>query len=312
MNSSRRVEELTRQALERLRPKAKSLIVTVYGDAIAAHGGTVWLGSLIRLVEPFGLNERIVRTSVFRLSKEHWLNSSQIGRRSYYGVTETGRHRFEAAHRRIYLMDGRSWDKQWTIVFTNVPGLDAEDKESLRRDLGWLGFGPLAPGVMLHPGPDQATLRQILVDAQVADRALVMRGSAESWVPAATLRDIIRACWGLDRLAEDYNEFLDTFRPLWRAAEAADDLDPGLCFVIRMLLMHGYRRALLRDPMLPDELLAADWPGTAARLLCRNLYRLVQAPAERHLMAVLETADGPLPEAAPSYYARFGGLQEVG
>ena len=33
-------------------PRAKSLIVTVWGDALAPHGGTVWLAGLIRLMAP--------------------------------------------------------------------------------------------------------------------------------------------------------------------------------------------------------------------------------------------------------------------
>ena len=44
-------------------PRARSLIVTVWGDALAPHGGTVWLAGLIRLMAPFGINERLVRTS---------------------------------------------------------------------------------------------------------------------------------------------------------------------------------------------------------------------------------------------------------
>ena len=47
--------------------RAGSLITTVFGDAIAPRGGTVWLGSLIRALDGFGINERLVRTSVFRL-----------------------------------------------------------------------------------------------------------------------------------------------------------------------------------------------------------------------------------------------------
>ena len=311
MTSSRRIEELVKQALERMRPKAKSLIVTVYGDAIVPHGGSAWLGSIIRLVEPFGLNERIVRMSVFRLAKEQWLTSSQIGRRSYYSVTEAGRHRFDAAEQRLYAVDGRNWDKQWTIVFPGLAGLDSVAREALRRELSWLGFGPLLPGVMLHPDPDEAALRQTLIDAGVGAKALVMRGSAEAWVAPEALREIIRTCWGLDRLVADYNYFLDTFRPLWRAMESAGELNPALCFLVRILLMHGYRRVLLRDPMLPNELLAADWPGAAARLLCRNLYRLIRSPADHHLMAATETAEGPLPTVAPYYFARFGGVQDA-
>ena len=41
--------------------RAGSLIITVYGDAILPRGGTVWLGSLINLLEPLGLNQRLVR-----------------------------------------------------------------------------------------------------------------------------------------------------------------------------------------------------------------------------------------------------------
>ena len=78
-----------------------SLIITIYGDFIAPHGGTVWLGSFIRLVQALGLNERMVRTSVYRLSQEKWLVSQQLGRKSYYSLTTSGRRRFEHAYRRI-------------------------------------------------------------------------------------------------------------------------------------------------------------------------------------------------------------------
>ena len=306
---NRRIGDIVGQIFGRLRPKAKSLIITVYGDAISHHGGSAWLGSVINLVEPLGLNERIVRTSVFRLSKEEWLSSMQIGRRSYYRLTEMGRRRFEAAHNRIYHHSGKPWDGRWTLAITNIEGLEAERREGLRRDLGWLGFGQLANGVMVHPDPDKGAVRQALVEAGALERAVVMSSAAEEWVTSDALRDLIHGCWDLDRLAADYTEFLDIFRPLWQALSGNGELDPELCFVVRTLLMHGYRRALLRDPMLPDELLPAHWPGTSARLLCRNLYRLVEAAAETHVMGMLETAEGPVPEAHPIYYTRFGGLQ---
>src|ERR1700690_989101 len=82
--------------------RANSLIITIYGDMISIHGGTVWLGSLIKLVVPFGINARMVRTNVFRLSAEKWLIAEKIGRRSFYRLTASGKRRFEHAHRRIY------------------------------------------------------------------------------------------------------------------------------------------------------------------------------------------------------------------
>ena len=309
MPRTRRLEELTARLLERASPKAKSLIVTIYGDAILPHGGAVWLGSLIELVRPFGVNERLARTAVLRLSRDDWLDSKRIGRRSYYSLTESGRHRFEDAHRRIYAETRGAWDGAWHVVFTLLDSRDGRLREALRRDLTWLGFGAVAPNVMVRPATDAEAIRHVLQDLGVADRVLVMRASDEFVASLAALRDLAGGCWDLERLARSYHGFLDDFRPLWRAAEGRRMPPPDLCFVIRTLLIHEYRRVLLRDPQLPDELLPADWPGTAARALCRNLYRLAYRPAERHLMTVIETAEGPLPEAAPYFANRFGGLE---
>ncbi len=71
--------------------RSGSLITTVFGDAIAPRGGTVWLGSLISVMADFGVSERLTRTSVFRLVKDGWLQSAQIGRRSHYRLTDEGR-----------------------------------------------------------------------------------------------------------------------------------------------------------------------------------------------------------------------------
>ena len=67
--------------------RAGSLIITVFGDAIAPRGGTVWIGSLIRALSDFDISERLVRTSVFRLVRDDWLIASQVGRRSYYSLS---------------------------------------------------------------------------------------------------------------------------------------------------------------------------------------------------------------------------------
>src|SRR4029450_11540529 len=62
-------------------PRASSLTITVWGDGIAPHGGAVMLPGLIRLLEPFGVNERLTRTSVFRLARERWLGAEGVGGR---------------------------------------------------------------------------------------------------------------------------------------------------------------------------------------------------------------------------------------
>jgi phenylacetic acid degradation operon negative regulatory protein len=287
--------------------RAKSLLVTMFGDAIAPHGGTVWLGGLIALAAPFGINERSVRTTVFRLAAEGWLESGQVGRRSHYSITESGRRRFEAAFRRIYAGDTPAWRGDWCLVIEG-PELARERRKALETELGWLGFGRFAPGVLAHPGVDDATVSAALQGLGVAGQVLTLRTAPGAVAFDAPLPALVRQAWDLDRLESDYRAVLARFRPVLQAMQGRADADPERSFVVRTLLIHEYRRVTLRDPQLPPELLPAGWSGAAARTLTRNLYALTQQAAEAHLRATLDTPDGPLPPAAAYFRERFGGI----
>ena len=128
-----------RRELHTAPPRAKSLVVTVWGDALAPHGGAVWLSGLIRLLEPLGLNERLVRTSVYRLARDGWLASRQAGRRSLYRLTAQGRRRFERAYRRIYAAPSDDWDGHWDLIVSRSPG-DGTRRDKFRRELGLGGI----------------------------------------------------------------------------------------------------------------------------------------------------------------------------
>src|SRR2546429_9997001 len=86
-----------------------SLLITVFGDSIAPRGGAVTLGSLIRLAAPFGLTERLVRTSVARLARQGWLAGKRSGRRSEYPPTRTGPERLPHTNRRTYGATAPLW-----------------------------------------------------------------------------------------------------------------------------------------------------------------------------------------------------------
>lgn len=287
--------------------RSGSLITTVFGDAIAPRGGTVWLGSLIRVMADFGISERLVRTSVFRLVKDGWLQSQQIGRRSYYSLTDQGRERFEQATHRIYGTPASGWDGEWCLLLLST--LDTETKERVRKECGWLGFGPLSANVLAHPSPDLAELDVTIRRLDVADRLIVMRGTTVR--NEAAMRELIRSCWSLDDIDARYRAFVQGFRPLIGALAVKSkraQLSERSAFIVRTLLIQEYRKVLLRDPWLPAELLPANWHGAAAYQLCRNLYRRVYARADAYLDDSIETADGPLPPPGPSFLQRFGGL----
>ncbi len=281
-----------------------SLITTVFGDSIAPRGGTVWLGSLITVMSDFGISERLVRTSVFRLTQDDWLQSTQVGRRSYYGLSDRGRERFEQATHKIYGEPLTGWNNEWCLVL--LAELDGAAKDNVRKELGWLGFGALSTSVLAHPAPDMSDVDATLRRLGVADDLIVMSGSTIR--NETGMRNLAQASWNLDDIDERYKGFVKRFRPLIAAYGKSADVAPKTAFSVRTLLIQEYRKALLRDPQLPADLLPSNWHGTAAYQLCRNLYIALYQRADEYLTGIMETADGPLPPPNKQFMRRFGGL----
>jgi phenylacetic acid degradation operon negative regulatory protein len=291
----------------RQRPmRAGSLIVTIFGDAVAPHGGAITLGSLIRLAAPFGASERLVRTSVGRLAQDGWLASRRNGRTSEYAITAAGKRRFAEATQRIYAASPERWTGRWTLLLVPVEG---PGRERLRDELRWLGFGQLSPGLFAHPTRGVEDVREQLRDLEspTAGVALFQAKGGD----LASDRRLAATGWDLAQLERRYRKFVADFAPVPGSAGAAA-FDPESAFVVRTLLIHEYRKIHLRDPLLPHDLLPADWIGRAAYELCRDLYARVFEQAERHFAFVAARTRGNMPPLHEGTYARFGGLARTG
>jgi phenylacetic acid degradation operon negative regulatory protein len=285
-------------------PRAKSLIVTVWGDALAPHGGVVWLSGLIRLMAPFGINDRSVRTSVFRLARSGWISASSHGRASRYRLTRDGARRFDDAYRRIYDRPVEDWHGLWELVLVNA--VTPPQRRALRDELAWAGFGALGPANFIRPLDPARALPSILAMAR-SNQGIVVAQASD--LPAQRpLAEEVERAWDLRALAADYRRFLQRFGAVIERFRTAGEHDPAQCFVVRTMLIHAYRRVLLRDPLLPAALLPLDWPGAAAYALCRDFYKLTHRSAEQHLAATLAASGEAFPTANAAFYDRFGGL----
>jgi phenylacetic acid degradation operon negative regulatory protein len=281
-----------------------SLLVTIFGDAVAPRGGVVTLGSLIQLAAPFGLTERLVRTSVARLAQDGWLAARRDGRLSEYRLAPRGQQRFAEATRRIYSKGPVDWDGHWTLLI--LPSNGGKRREALRDGLRWLGFGQVSPGVFAHPNSDLEQARKWLQSLDVGKDALLLKASSEE---VAIDKAVVAVGWDLGDLARRYERFAQAYSNVDAALNTRDVLAPESAFVIRTLLIHEYRKIHLQDPLLPPALLPVDWVGSSAYEACAQLYGKVFTAAEEFLAGTASTLDGGLPRADAGVFERFGGIR---
>ena len=275
-----------------------SIVVTVFGDAVAPRGGSLWLGSLLSIFEAMEIPGGVVRTAMSRLAADGWLQRSRVGRNSFYQLTDQGRGRFAAAAERIYGEPPTDWDGHFNLVLldsgTDRDTVGGTDRHAVRGVLESSGFGSIAPGVLIAP-----------LSTPVPEEAaalLRLQGCAD----LPTGRQLAERAWTLTDTAEAYRRFLHAFEPLWQWIAASGRLSDLDALVARILLVHEYRRVVLRDPLLPPALLPADWPGTSARRLASMIYQALLPGSERWLEQNGQNEDGPLPRPSSDLQRRFG------
>jgi phenylacetic acid degradation operon negative regulatory protein len=289
---------------------AGSLIVSVLGDAVLPRGGGIWLGSLIGLMDVLGVNERLVRTAVFRLVKDEWLHTEVVGRRSNYLLTPVGRRRFDEASAQIYSAQPPQWDRRWRLV-SIVGALDVRTREAVRRSMAWQGFGELTMGVFVHPSADLGACMESLQSdglGEVLPKLLPLAAASTDLKGVGTDADMVQRAWDLNHLAQGYVSFLASYQPVLseiKKRRSGKALDGEMSFQARSLMVHDYRRLLLRDPELPVVLLPAGWQGQQARDLFRTLYQCLLPASEDYLDGHIQLANGDVPLATALLAQRF-------
>lgn len=259
-----------------------SIIISLYGDAIVPRGGSVWMGTVQQFCAHLGISDGVVRTAMSRLAADGWLTRRRLGRLSFYALSERGQTTFRDAAAHIYTQRPPRWHGAYDLIIVQGPS----DRDALRADMAAAGFGAFGPDMWLAPAG------QAPPAGLPAHLTLALSGDD------ASQRALAARVWPIADMAAAYERFLSAFRPLHTAVTAGRALSDLDALAARVLLVHEYRRIVLRDPILPAEILPTAWPGAAARRLCAEIYSRVVPGAERWLDAHARSDDGaPLPRA---------------
>jgi len=269
--------------------RPQSMLFTLYGDYIVHRGGEVRVGSLIQIAAQFGLSAQAVRSSLSRMSRNGWLRGRRLGNRSYYSLTPKSKRLLEEGARRIFVRRTGAWDGRWRVLTYSIPERRREVRDDLRKQLTWMGFGPLGSGTWISPHALEAEVEALAERLGIRDLVELFTATH---VGFADDQALARRCWDLAALNRRYAAFLAQYQPRYETHRArlarGERVPESHCFVERFLLLHEYRRFFFLDPELPVELLPEGWLGAEAAQLFHAYHQLLADPANAYLDSVFE------------------------
>ena len=252
------VQELTRCGNSR----TWSILVTIFGD-LAQNPEDEISGSLLSsLTKMIDIKPQAMRVALHRLRRNGWIITEKSGRTSKHRLSEFGLNQSVVASPRIY---ARTVDipDTWHMIFTN-PETQSEDKHFLTR-----GYRSILPGVFIGKGKGPEDTTDLLVIA--GDLSAIPKWLQSSIADMAIVEEFSILKQSLDIVKHTLDKGY-TPTPIETA-------------VIRTLIVHSWRRIVLRQPDLSLELLPEN-PSAQCRASVWELLERLQRPS----IEALETA----------------------
>ncbi len=251
-------------------PRVWTLVITVFGDSVMPRGGVVSASALSSIFHRISVKAEALRVALHRLSKDGWIVRQRSGRNSHYALSDSGRARFLPASRRIYA-GSPTLRGPWRLVALRKP----LRPESVMCEAGFLR---LAPTVFL--GSSQAGELPVEADA--------IEGHFRQFP------DWARAVLAPESLQRDYRRLHSTLSRNMDAFLAVAEAEPLDAVALRTLLIHHWRRLVLRHADVPAEIMPRGWRGEECRTMALALHQSLSRSADPWL----DKAVGPLERPA--------------
>lgn len=264
---------------------AQRLIVTLLADyqSVAAELPSALI---VDLLADLGVSSDASRTALSRLVKQGRIDRTRTGRSTSYRLSPSGREDVDASQDLILTFGStRAWNGEWTVVAYSVTeNNDKQMRHRLRVRLRAGGFAPVYDGMWIAPHTSTEAAKAAIAEVGVADVSY-FRGPVEL---SETAVQRLLQTWEVDELEADYRSFIDQFSPL-RERLSQGLVSPAEALVARADLISTWRLFPQRDPELPEQLLAREWPRTQARTVFLECLQGLKSAAELRFRMMLES-----------------------
>lgn len=274
------------------RIKVWSMVITIFGDCIVPRGGRVTLSSIQLITDKLGIEANALRTALSRLNRDGWLDRQRHGRQTSYALAGEGKVQFSLATKRIYAVGPLDWNGEFQIIIDRSE--NAQARKKARQNLLNDGFGSLAHGVFIRPYHS--------VESQGSFASFPgFTGQLMSHVNA---REVTALAWPTLELQKSYEQLIRRFEP-FLTKSATEPFGPLNAIVLRVLLIHEWRKIILKDVDLPAEFRPENWNGEVARKMTSVLYLDLIPESETFLDALEARPEVGLTAPVAEFAQRF-------
>ena len=263
-------------------------MLTLYGDYVRHRGGEIGIGSLIALLNNFGLSENSIRSAVSRMCRAGILKVRRSKSRSYYSLSNEGLALMNKGERRIFERNHTKWDGLWNLVVYYIPEENREARDRLRRELAWMGFGPLTTATWISPHDLTDEVSELADNLKIQPYIQIFQTRMKNSNNPA---EIVARCWDLQKIHKRYNAFIKEYRKksddYQKRIDEGENIEPSEYFVQRFKLIDDYRRLPYLDPDLPEELLPKNWLRSEAMDLFDRYHEMLTEKANLYFDSVL-------------------------
>jgi len=152
------------------------------------------------------------------------------------------------------------WDKQWRIVYFDIPETKSGLRKQLRSYLIQIGFGQIQKSVYLSPHNLFSQLKKFIIQHKLNEWVNLYEGK-RLWMGSNNSLNMVKEIWNLNSLSNSYTQWIRQYKKYTFPLKPAK----------KKILIHKYISLLLKDPLLPRELLPKNWPGFQAQTLAKTL-----------------------------------------
>lgn len=240
-------------------PRVWSLIITVFGDLAQQNGEEIAGPVLGELLAPVGVRPEAMRVALHRLRNEGWIETSKQGRTARHALSIFGLEQSAAASEQIY---GKALvaDPEWHILCFASNTTSSEQTRG--KTLAQRGYVKATNGIYIKNSACD----------DLVDDALILQGDVKNippWLSGSLAPNPLRA--GFKQLSKTLSDL--SIDPIF-----ARELTALQTATLRTLIVHRWRKLVLKLPLVPDALFGDGFEGTQCRNQVLSILTLLERP----------------------------------